>query len=134
MVKSSAPFGPALVDDVLKQDLDHAVYKIVSEIHTMAPASTPGHRGSHDTVYETVRLAALLYAHAIWHRIPFHQAPHATCSFGQGKVCRSTPEMIHQTVSTTNLSDAKPLCAGCEAGTWNPSELADGDETLSSFI
>ncbi|KAF2153078.1 hypothetical protein K461DRAFT_134568 [Myriangium duriaei CBS 260.36] len=108
--RKDVQFGPAMyVNDSAEDELQSSIYKLVLGIHDMPAYTTLGHQGYNDAYYETVRLTSLLYAHAIWHDVPFHQAPHVQCDFSHGTDCKATPEMIQQVVIKTNLGE----------GAWN---------------
>lgn len=95
-----------------KDELEKIIYKISIDIHGLPASSTPGHRGYNDSVYESIRLATLLYCHAILHQVPVHKASGLRCMLDHGAGCMSNPDLIQQAICKTNLSDAWDRMAG----------------------
>ncbi|TKX23872.1 fungal specific transcription factor domain-containing protein 26 [Elsinoe australis] len=92
-------------------DLQFIIVDIANKIHEMLPADTPGHSGHKDSCYEAIRLASIVYAHAIVHRVPIHEALHISCRVSNNlnvrtPPCAVTPGQIQETVQQTNMDEA----------------------------
>lgn len=97
---------------VTAADVQSEIESLVISIHDMPHSRAHGHRAHNDSYYESIRLGALIYSHAIYHRVSFYEATTIECVIPHAGNCRATPEMVQRAVSRTNLSDAWDRMAG----------------------
>ncbi|KAF4556379.1 Hypothetical protein D9617_1g082560 [Elsinoe fawcettii] len=82
-------------------ELCESVHSIIQRTHQMPPMSQHA-AGEKDWIYESVRLAALLFCHAVSERKPLQS--HLRCNLALN--CKVTPTMIQEAVARTPI---KPL-------------------------
>ncbi|PNS19760.1 Anaphase-promoting complex subunit 5 [Sphaceloma murrayae] len=109
--RKASPTGPMPAELPDADALQLGISDIATKVHAMQPANIPGHAGFNDAYYEAIRLASIIYTHAILHRMPFHEALHVRCSLSSSAIghtpsCAVTPAQIQQVIQRTNISDA----------------------------
>ncbi|KAF4556662.1 Hypothetical protein D9617_1g085400 [Elsinoe fawcettii] len=87
--------------------LDEDIRQIVERTHLMRPIQQDSTEAA-DWIYESVRLSALLFCHAVTARAPL--GSHLPCSLSM--TCKLTPIMIHDTVKRTPIKDIWDHLAG----------------------
>lgn len=100
------------VDRTKETAMETEIRDITQKIHNMPLANTRGHQGYNDAIYEVVRLASLLYAHAIFLSAPFHQVATLRCPMEHEGDCKATPQMIQRAIMKTDIASAWDGLAG----------------------